>query len=71
MFIAPPSMQSLRDRLEGRGTDSPEVIERRLKKSADEMNEAHRYDRVIVNDNLDKAFAELVEAAGLEGERFA
>jgi guanylate kinase len=71
VFIAPPSMQSLRDRLEGRGTDSPEVIERRLKKSADEMNEAHRYDRVIVNDNLDKAFAELVEAAGLEGERFA
>ena len=71
VFIAPPSMESLRERLEGRGTDSPEVIERRLKKSADEMNESHRYDRVIVNDDLDKAFAELAEAAGLAGGSFA
>ena len=47
------------------------MIERRLKKSADEMNERHRYDRVIVNDDLDKAFAELAEAAGLAGGSFA
>lgn len=69
VFIAPPSLDALRVRLEGRGTDAPEVIERRLKKSADEMNEAHRYDRVIVNDDIDLAFEELVEAAGLAGER--
>lgn len=65
VFISPPSMEVLRERLEGRGTDAPDVIERRLKKSADEMNEAHRYDRVIVNDDLDKAFGELRDAAGL------
>lgn len=65
VFIAPPSLETLRERLEGRGTDAPDVIERRLKKAADEMNEAHRYDRVIVNDDLDTAFAELVDAAGL------
>jgi len=65
VFIAPPSLETLRERLVGRGTDAPDVIERRLKKAADEMNEAHRYDRVIVNDDLDTAFAELVDAAGL------
>jgi len=65
-FIAPPSMEILRERLEGRGTDSQEVIERRLKKSADEMNERHRYDLVIVNDDLERALAELREAAGLQ-----
>lgn len=64
-FIAPPSMQVLRERLEGRGTDSQEVIERRLKKAADEMNEQHRYDLVIVNDDLERALAELQAAAGL------
>jgi guanylate kinase len=65
VFIAPPSMEVLRERLEGRGTDAQEVIERRLKKAADEMNERHRYDLVIVNDDLEHALAELREAAGL------
>lgn len=65
VFISPPSADVLRARLEGRATDSQPVIERRLKKAADEMLEAHRYDATIVNDNLDRAFAELQSLVGL------
>ncbi len=65
VFISPPSAEVLRARLEGRATDSQPVIERRLKKAADEMLEAHRYDATILNDNLDRAFAELQGLVGL------
>ena len=65
VFIAPPSAEVLRARLVGRGTDAPEVIERRLKKAAGEMEERHRYHHVIVNEDLNTAFAELRELAGL------
>lgn len=65
VFISPPSAEVLRERLEGRATDTQEVIERRLKKAADEMLEAHKYDVTIVNDDLDIAFAELRELVGL------
>jgi guanylate kinase len=66
VFIAAPSPEVLRERLEGRATDTQEVIERRLKKAADEMLEAHKYDCIIVNDDLDRAYAELRERAGLK-----
>ncbi|MFT4708926.1 MAG: guanylate kinase [Planctomycetota bacterium] len=65
VFISPPSANVLRKRLEGRATDSQAVIERRLKKAADEMLEAHRYDATIVNDDLDRAFVELQGLVGL------
>ncbi len=65
VFIAPPSEEVLRARLTGRGTDAPEVIERRLQKATDEMRERHRYDHVIVNDELETALAELRAVAGL------
>ena len=65
VFIAPPSNEVLRERLEGRATDTQAVIERRLKKAADEMLEAHRYDATIINDDLDRAFNELRELVGL------
>ena len=65
VFISPPSAEVLRARLEVRATDSQPVIERRLKKAADEMLEAHRYDATILNDNLDRAFAELQGLVGL------
>lgn len=68
VFIAPPSMEVLRARLEGRGTDSQEVIERRLKKAADEMLEVERYDLTIVNDDIERALRELRGAAGLATE---
>lgn len=55
VFIQPPSVEELRRRLEGRGTDAPEVIEQRVARAAFEMTFADRYDRVIVNDNLETA----------------
>ncbi len=66
VFISPPSAEALRERLEGRATDPQDVIERRLKKAADEMLEAYRYDATIINDDLEKAFRELRELVGLD-----
>lgn len=58
VFIQPPSIEALRLRLEGRGTDAPDVIEKRLQKAAFELSFAPRFDCVIVNDCLEKAEAE-------------
>ena len=58
LFIQPPSVEELRRRLEGRGTDSPEQIEERLAKAEYEMSFAPRFDHIVVNDNLDDAKAE-------------
>ncbi len=58
VFIMPPSVEELRRRLYGRGTDTPEAIERRVAKAESEMAQADSYDRIIVNDSLDAALAE-------------
>lgn len=55
IFIQPPSVAELRRRLEGRGTDSPEVIDQRVGRAEYELTFAPRYDRVIVNDDLERA----------------
>jgi guanylate kinase len=55
IFIMPPSMEALRERLEKRGTDSGDVIETRMKNAVMEMEKKDLYDHVIVNDNLEKA----------------
>jgi len=59
VFILPPSPEALRERLVGRGLDSPEVIERRLANAKKEIEEAHRYHYVIVNERLEEAAATL------------
>lgn len=61
IFIQPPSIEALRQRLEGRGTDVPEVIEDRLAKASYELTFAPKFDKVIVNDDLEKAQAETLE----------
>ena len=61
VFIAPPSIEILHKRLVGRGTDSPEMIEKRIGKAEFEMSFAPQFDVVIVNDNLDKSKAEAEE----------
>lgn len=61
IFIQPPSIEELRKRLEGRGTDTPEVIEDRLAKASYELTFAPKFDKVIVNDDLEKAQAETLE----------
>lgn len=58
IFIQPPSIDALRQRLVGRGTDAPEVIEDRLARASYELTFAPQFDRVVVNDDLDKAKAE-------------
>ena len=59
VFIAPPSPAALRERLEGRGTDSSEEIARRLAVAEEELAARGEFGRVIVNDDVDKAAAEL------------
>ena len=66
VFIAPPSLEELRRRLEGRGTDAPDVIERRLQKAEDELRAQDRYDHVIVNADLDQTVRAVRELVGLE-----
>ena len=61
LFIQPPSVDELRRRLEGRGTDSQEAIEQRLSKAAYELTFAPQFDHVIVNDDLEKAKQETLE----------
>lgn len=61
VFIQPPSIEELRKRLEGRGTDAQDVIESRLAKAAYELTFAPKFDRVIVNDDLEKAKAEALQ----------
>ncbi|NWO08293.1 MAG: guanylate kinase [Alteromonadaceae bacterium] len=60
IFIVPPSAAVLRERLVGRGTDAPEVIERRLTEAAEECRHAVEFDYLVVNDNFDQALAELL-----------
>lgn len=55
IFVQPPSVDELRRRLEGRGTDSPEVIDQRIGRAEYELSFAPQYDFVVVNDTLDKA----------------
>jgi guanylate kinase len=55
LFIAPPSIEVLHERLHNRGTDSAEMIEKRIGKADFEMTFAPNFDLVIVNDDLDKA----------------
>ena len=59
IFIAPPSISELKQRIEGRGKDSPEAILKRLKSAHAELAYASEYDYVIVNDDLETALAKL------------
>ncbi len=66
VFVAPPSFEELRERLEGRGSETPETLERRLRKAEDEYRERGKYDHVVVNDDLERAVREVRRLAGLE-----
>ena len=61
LFIQPPSVEELRRRLTGRGTDTPEAIEERLAKAEYELTFASQFDRVIVNDDLSTAEQEALQ----------
>lgn len=59
VFIQAPSVEELRRRLVHRNTDSAEAIERRVAKASEEMSYADKFDYVLVNSDLEKAFAEI------------
>lgn len=59
IFIMPPSFEVLSERLQNRGTDSPQVIEKRLENAKAEMTKKDRYQYVVVNDDLDIVLKEL------------
>ncbi len=59
VFILPPSLEILKNRLELRGTDSAEVIEKRMKNAIGEIKNSHWFEAWIVNDNLERAYDEL------------
>ena len=61
IFINPPSMEELRRRLEGRGTDAPEVIEKRLANAEGEMSRASEYMYQVTNDDLAIAYKRLCD----------
>jgi guanylate kinase len=61
LFIQPPSVEELRRRLTGRGTDTPEAIEERLAKAEFELTFAPQFDRVVVNDDLETAKQEALQ----------
>lgn len=58
LFIQPPSVSTLRERLESRGTETPESIQTRLSKAAYELSFSHAFNKVVVNEDLKKACAE-------------
>lgn len=60
IFILPPSMQLLEQRLRGRKTDSDEVIARRLNEAAQEIQQASKFDYLVINDDLDRAEQDLL-----------
>ena len=58
IFVMPPSIEVLEQRLRSRGTDSEEAIVKRLARSAEELKQAPQFDVTIVNDDLQRAVAE-------------
>lgn len=63
IFIEPPSLEVLEARLRGRGTESPEQIERRLRTAETELAQAHRFRHRIVNDNLGECVSKVLDLA--------
>ena len=61
IFIMPPSFEELKRRLSGRGTESPEVIEKRMQSSLSEISRATEYDFIVVNDDIDTAVDDIIE----------
>jgi guanylate kinase len=60
IFVAPPSVQTLAERLENRATDSEEMIRKRVEKAEYEMSFVHQFDKIVVNDNLETAKKEVL-----------
>jgi guanylate kinase len=71
IFILPPSLDELVRRLTSRGTDSDEVVLRRLRDALSDMSHWDEFDFVVINDDLDTAVADLEAVLAGEGEHLA
>ena len=60
VYILPPSLDILKERLKKRAQDKPEVIEKRFSKAKEDISYYHEFDYIVVNDDLDKTLNELV-----------
>lgn len=68
IFIMPPSLEALKLRLSKRGTESPEIVEKRISAALDEIRHAAEYDYIVVNDALSEAVDDVVKI--IEADRF-
>lgn len=59
IFLLPPSVDTLRERLTGRGQDSDEVIERRMQRAVSEMSHYGEFDSIVINDDLEQAIIDI------------
>lgn len=71
VFILPPSLAALRERLESRATDSNEIIDSRMQRAASEISHWDGYDYVLINDNLDACFTKVKQILATERMRRA
>ena len=71
VFILPPSLEALKDRLSGRGTDSAETIARRIAAARDEMRHMDEFDYVIINDDLQQALDNLISVVSASRLQYA
>ena len=69
VFLLPPSMKVLQERLSGRGTDSEEVIQRRFREALNEIRLLGEYDYYVVNDDLEEAVADVAAVVRAESRR--
>ena len=66
IFVLPPSLRVLENRLRGRSTDSEEVIQRRLNEARVELAELHRYDHYVINEHINDAVSSILKILGIE-----
>ncbi len=72
LFIMPPSAEELKRRLVGRGTETPEVIDKRMRRAAEESEGIDNYDYIVINDKVDQCIADtysIIEAAHMRPKR--
>lgn len=69
IFIMPPSLEVLKNRLSNRGTETPELVEKRLKSALDEIARANEYDYIVVNDDLQEAVLDITSIINSEKSR--
>jgi guanylate kinase len=67
VFIAPPDLEELKRRLSGRATEGADEVARRLERAEREMKQQHLYDAVVVNDTVERAVGEILDAARQRG----